>query len=263
MVGATEVQVVKCNSIIVWQRSAPSGKLSGAPPLAFYTTGSALQNYVINGASGGVGDLVSGTSKYRITVAMLNKNLWGYRVTADEYGYLDDTGAITHQTFNNYVSSGFIPIPSGISQLTFSFMPSGYRDTRIITVCAYDANKNFISAPIFEGSVVPYGTRCSRTFTVPAGTAFLRTTNITDDWNSAMVSDDYEMQLEVGDTVTTYIRSVAQKYYITLDAPLYGGETYTFDGTVAIGTNANSWNFLFIETEHQPENVTIWFDVEE
>jgi len=239
------------------------GKLSGVPPLAFYTTGTSLTNYTISGASGGVGDLVSGTSKYRITVAMLNKNLWGYRVTADEYGYLDDTGAITHQSPENYVSCGFIPIPSGISQLTFSFMPSGYPYARIITVCAYDANKNFISAPISEGSVVPYGTRCSRTFTVPAGTAFLRTTTVTREKNASMVSSDYEMQLEVGDTMTTYALSVAQKYYITLDAPLYGGETYTFDGTVAIGTNANSWNFLFVETEHQPENVTIWFDVEE
>lgn len=239
------------------------GKLSGVPPLAFYTTGTSLTNYTISGASGGVGDLVSGTSKYRITVAILNKNLWGYRVTADEYGFLDDTGAITHQSPENYVSCGFIPIPSGISQLTFSFMPSGYPYARIITVCAYDANKNFISAPIFEGSVVPYGTRCSRTFTVPAGTAFLRTTTVTREKNASMVSSDYEMQLEVGDTMTTYALSVAQKYYITLDAPLYGGETYTFDGTVAIGTNANSWNFLFIETAVQPEKVTIWFDVEE
>jgi len=77
-----------------------------------------------------------------------------------------------------------------------------------------------------------------------------------------MRSPDYQMQLDVGTGATDYIVSRAEKHYITLDAPLYSGDSYNYDGSVTVGTTANSWNFFFIETTVQPENVTIWYDVE-
>lgn len=246
----------------VYPPEPEEGTVSGVPPLAFYTTGTALNDYTISGASGGVGDLNTTSGKYVITVAVLNRNLYGYQVTSEEGGYLLEDGTIQTQSQNNYITSGFIPIPSGISQLTYSFYASGFTGVRAIAVCAYDSSKNFISAPIYEGATLNGNTRYSYPFDVPAGTAFIRASYITSRYNPAMRSPDYQMQLDVGTGATDYIIPRAEKHYITLDAPLYSGETYNYDGTVTVGTNINSWNFLFIETAVQPENVTIRYEVE-
>ena len=263
MSGINEVQMVKCNSVIVWKRSAPSPsrKLSGTPPLVFYTTGTTLNDYTISGASGGVGDGFDAVH-YRITIAMINKNLYGYQITSEEGGYLLEDGTIQTQTLNNYNTSGFIPIPSGISRLTYSFRASRMGSLRGIMVCAYDSSRNFISAPVYTVDTFAGDSRYSYPFDVPTGTAFIRASYITDAHHSAMISSDYEMQIEVGDTATAYVGSRVIRDYIVMDAPLYSGDSYNYDGSVTVGTTANSWNFIFVETTVQPENVTIWYEGE-
>ena len=263
MSGTNEVRMMKCNSVIVWKRSAPSPsrKLSGTPPLVFYTTGTTLNDYTISGASGGVGDGFDAVH-YRITIAMINKNLYGYQITSEEGGYLLEDGTIQTQTLNNYHTSGFIPIPSGISRLTYSFRASRMGSLRGIMVCAYDSSRNFISAPVYTADTLAGDSRYSYPFDVPAGTAFIRVSYITNEHNPSMHSSDYDIQFESGGTMTEYNTTIIQRSSIILDAPLYSNETYDFDGTVTVGTTANSWNFIFVETTVQPENVTIWYEGE-
>ena len=139
---------------------------------------------------------------YQIPVSVHSPNL--FNPAGSVYGYLSETGSIIEQSINNYMTSDFIQF-SG-AKVKLSFITSVCPTARGIIICAYDANMDFISAPLYESfNSSGQNYRISRTVSVPENTKYIRFSYVIR--TSYTRSADEEIELTNGYEIPVYIGS--------------------------------------------------------
>lgn len=212
-------------------------ELEGVPPLTFTANGSALKNYRLYGAAGGLGDYDEESGKYVIPVTIAGKNEFDGTLIS---GYYTDStmtsiggASRNYKSFKLLLSAGTYTFSSNIPVLII----------RYITADSYKSNPT-------SGRITQ-----THTFTVSddgyVSLAFRNAENT--PWE-----DSTTLQIEEAQTATEY-----EPYHepivstISLDTPLSEGESVSMADTgVQFGT-IDGTNILTVGTEVQPSKLYI------
>lgn len=208
------------------------GELLQAPPISFQSAGSALLDYVIYGADGGVGDLVD--SRYIIPVKIAGKNLFN-----EEY---DPPIEESMQYLPIYVGDGSFTLSSDIplnsENYANLFLMSGANSSGGSTA----GNGVWNEHPQTKTSAEGFVTIAYRNY---------------NRYGSPISPSDYNVQLESGTTATAYEPYFNETVTVNLDFPLYYDDAITMtDAGVTIPTVIGS-NTLTVGTTVQPAAVQI------
>lgn len=217
-------------------------EVEGVPPLNFQGIGEDLLDYRIDGASGGVGDLITDSTdenynKYKVTVVVTGKNLFNGELLQ---GYYTDSTMSTLASQNSnyksikiYLKKGKYTLSSNINLLI----------VRFITSQVYQSN--------------PSGSKLTKTFTFEIendgyiSLAFRNENNQT--WDNST-----NLQIEIGDTATTYEEYTSPTITtIYLDSPILENESISLSDTNTNIQTVRGTNILTVDTTVQPSNVYV------
>lgn len=217
-------------------------EVEGVPPLNFQGIGEDLLDYRIDGASGGVGDLITDSTdenynKYKVPVVLSGKNLFNGELLQ---GYYTDSTMSTLASKNSnyksikiYLKKGKYTLSSNINLLI----------VRFITSQVYQSN--------------PSGSNLTKTFTFEIendgyiSLAFRNENNQT--WDNST-----NLQIEIGDTATTYEEYTSPTITtIYLDSPIYANESISLSDTEVDIPTIRGTNVLTVDTTVQPSNIYV------
>ena len=227
-------------------------ELTSIPPLTFVSNGENLVDYRIDGASGGVGDLVTDENdanfgKYAIPVTTSGKNL-----------------------FNGYLEMGSFTATDGVDFNTTSSCRTNYIDVAENTAYSVSISEAIIQYIGYYGndywSYADVRTANAYNFTTPPRTQRIRIIfkNITGENIDLRVFPTDTIQLEKNSAVTDY-----EPYHspvttnIHLDEPLEENESISMSDTGLLIPTINGSNTLSIDTTIQPSSVYVKYAANE
>lgn len=228
----------------MWLRKAlgKGGKtISGVPPLIFKSDGSALKNYRIDGAAGGVGDLDSETGKYLIPVTISGKNIFNKTLT-DGYHLASGTGL---PAANERRCATLEPVQISGSSLTVSFTAG--------------ADIRMMYSLFLNGEIKARRTGIESPFTIDIynrDSIYIAFYNVTASV-TVTAADISDIQMEYAAEATAYEPHTEITAALNLDAPLGAGESVSFADTGVPIRTINGTNILTVGTTVQPSGVEI------
>lgn len=232
-----------------------SNEVEGTLPLSFEANGNNLLNYRIDGASGGVGDLITDTSdekfgKYKIPVVITGKNIFNENSELNTDGTLNlDSGLYPFSVGDNRRTFFFNVKPN----TTYTFSCSSIGDR--FAVCEYNS--------IINPSNYSTYNKLSADRNIYSQANGILSYSFTTSSTAKMVGIYYSLntiptniQIEIGNKTTyePYSEIVTNIY---LDNPIVGNESVSLSDTnVSIPTNYGM-NIMSINTTIQPSNVYV------
>ena len=233
-------------------RDMYSTEVESVPPLTFPSNGNNLLNYRIDGANGGVGDLVTDTSdenygKYKIPAVISGKNLWNDNITFENGTINQNTGADSSYASDYRIRSNFTDyIEPGQYTLNLAGVD------RINTIALYSEKniESFVES-IVSTSGIP------KTFSLQTG-GYIRVALSKVNGDVVTPSDISNIQLEEGSIATDYepyIEPTTTNIY--LDEPIGANESKSLSDTNVNIPTINGTNILSIDTTVQPSNVYV------
>ena len=232
-----------------------SNEIEGTLPLSFEANGNNLLNYRIDGASGGVGDLITDTSdekfgKYKIPVVITGKNIFNENSELNTDGTLNlDSGLYPFSVGDNRRTFFFNVKPN----TTYTFSCSSIGDR--FAVCEYNS--------IINPSNYSTDNKLSADRNIYSQANGILSYSFTTSSTAKMVGIYYSLntiptniQIEIGNKTTyePYSEIVTNIY---LDNPIVGNESVSLSDTnVSIPTNYGM-NIMSINTTIQPSNVYV------
>lgn len=232
-----------------------SNEIEGTLPLSFEANGNNLLNYRIDGASGGVGDLITDTSdekfgKYKIPVVITGKNIFNENSELNTDGTLNlDSGLYPFSVGDNRRTFFFNVKPN----TTYTFSCSSIGDR--FAVCEYNS--------IINPSNYSTENKLSADRNIYSQANGILSYSFTTSSTAKMVGIYYSLntiptniQIEIGNKTTyePYSEIVTNIY---LDNPIGVNESVSLSDTnVSIPTNYGM-NIMSINTTIQPSNVYV------
>lgn len=232
-----------------------SNEVEGTLPLSFEANGNNLLNYRIDGASGGVGDLITDTSdekfgKYKIPVVITGKNIFNENSELNTDGTLNlDSGLYPFSVGDNRRTFFFNVKPN----TTYTFSCSSIGDR--FAVCEYNS--------IINPSNYSTDNKLSADRNIYSQANGILSYSFTTSSTAKMVGIYYSLntiptniQIEIGNK-TTYEPYSEVVTNIYLDNPIGVNESVSLSDTnVSIPTNYGM-NIMSINTTIQPSNVYV------
>lgn len=237
-------------------REMYSTEVEGVLPLIFQSNGNNLLNYKIDGASGGIGDLVTDTSdenygKYKIPVIINGKNIFNENSPLNASGTMD-------------VASGLYPISTGANRRSFFFKAKP--NTTYTFSCATTGDRFAVNEynRIINPSDYSTSNKLTPTDKIYSQTSGIREYTFTTSITTKMVGIYYALntiptniQIEVGNAKTTYEAYTEQITNIYLDEPIEENESKSLSDTNVNISTIDGTNILSIDTTVQPSNVYV------
>lgn len=220
----------------------------GVPPIYFNGIGKDLLDYRIDGANGGVGDLITNISdtnynKYKVPIIVKGKNIYNetlYPITSGKF-----INAKTGVVSNNSAYSAtldYIPCSQYVGKTMILNKRPGGANTGI---AYYDINQDFIS-----GTKNDNGTEGTpMTFVIPANAEYMRFT---------IPSNETEIQIEFGNISTNYeqyVEPITANVY--LNSPILEGESISKSDTNISIPTIKGTNILVVDTQVPPNEVYV------
>ena len=232
-------------------------------PIAFYTSGNTLDDCVIYGASGGVGDLNSTTGKYDIPITVQGKNVI--------------VNTLASQTYNGITltrnSDGSVTL-NGTAEASMNF--SMTRDTHTLNPDDYQPIENavYVISGSPEGAAVnKYMMSFRYVSAIGSTSSFARIPQegLTIDntggeynyiapyisvWSGITCNNvTFRPMLRLAGTSDTYEALTAKTTRtISIDAPLTAGQSISAEQAgITLPTSSDNWNTLTVDTSVKPE----------
>lgn len=183
----------------------------GALPATYSANGSMLADYRVYGANGGVGDDSGTAYGYSLLMSVRSENLFDPSDTVPDYRY-DDNGNWVND--NGVLSSGYIKVAAG-DKYEYTFKTISGKNNGICRINFLNANGQWLSVKkvSFNAAV---GDTVTVSGTVPAGTAFIRTSQYNGELNISMIVAADTTPIYIGDTPLEedeYVSFKEQKVY--------------------------------------------------
>lgn len=234
-------------------REMYSTEVEGVPPLTFPSNGNNLLNYRIDGANGGVGDLVTDTSdenygKYKVPVIINGKNLLqinattqtvnGVTFTINNNGTVTCNGTATNNIFFALTGN------NSIENIILNGCPAGGSGDSYL-VRAIDTSGKVLKTDVGEGTEV---------FSLINARIQIR---IAKDYicNNLTFYPMIRLAIIQDDTYEPYINPTTTNIY--LDEPIEVNESKSLSDTNVNIPTINGTNTLSIDTTVQPSNVYV------
>ena len=236
-------------------------EMEGVPPISFQGIGEDLLDYRIDGASGGVGDLITDISddnygKYKVPVVVNGKNLFdeANAVVTDYYitnvGQ-EEVGINGDQFLKSYINVN----PS--TEYTFKWSQTimgSSNNGPYIRISEYTSNNTFIQRVLCQCSEQSQN---NYTFTTSNNTVYI---DIRIDAETSTRGQHLtEIMLVKGatapDTYEEYTSPIIKTIY--LDSPIYENESISLSDTNVDIPTIEGTNVITIDTTVQPSNVYV------
>lgn len=248
------------------------GDLTGATaftttPFTFQGKGSKLADYVINGASGGVGDYDESTGKYLIPITITGKNLLNNNYQSEVYNGI----TVTVNADKSITLNG-----TATDNCTICIYNGGHS----LVTAAYQIieNGNYILSGAHEGQTTStymlsyryddaIGSNSSVLGRVPVDGVPIDNTSgayrylgvYIAVWSGATVNNvTFRPMLRKVNTSDTYEPPFNKSVTLSIDTPLGAGDTLTLNDTGVDIPIRNGLNTISINTSVQPSEVTIY-----
>lgn len=230
-----------------------SNEVEGVPPLTFQANGNNLLNYRIDGANGGVGDLVTDTSdenygKYKVPVIINGKNLLQMNATTQTVNgvtfTINNNGTVTCN--GTATDNIFFPLTgnNSIENIIINGCPAGGGGDSYL-VRAIDTNGRVLKTDVGEGTEV-FNLINARIQIRIAKYYICNNLTFYPMIRLATIEDDaYE----------PYINPTTTNIY--LDEPIEVNESKELSDTNVNIPTINGTNILSIDTTIQPSNVYV------
>lgn len=240
------------------------GVVSGTLPLTFTPAANRVEDYVICGRTGGVGD--QSGSGYAIPLTVRGKNLFNKSAPDVVALYPNQSNGTATVDPDNVSYSLVIPLSPGEHTFSMIHVPDTPARNRMRVACYSSYPQTGTTALSVDDSSERSGDIVYNTFTAPSGTAYAMIFLWTGSTYTMSVIEDAiennDLMVEKSAALTDFEPYFSSAVTVTTDAPLYPGDRlFMSDTGVVLPAETGITNILEASTTVAPEMTVIYKEV--